>query len=117
MTADCQKSQVSLSLSVLSRARAIATLLKIAYYLRAVDRRSLRFPCRNQRHSAEGRMTLSGFILLPTFMCISQHDRRDNRARCIIVNVSQFWLRYVLVLASRCRLRFRNHRYDVYHER
>jgi len=61
-------------------------------------------------------MTLSAFILLPTFMCISQHDRRDNLARCIIVNVSQFLLRYV-VLASRCRLRFRNHRYDVYHER
>lgn len=26
-------------------------------------------------------MTLSAFILLPTFMCISRHDRRDNRAR------------------------------------
>lgn len=39
------------------------------------------------------RMTLSAFILLPTFMCISRHDRRDNRARCgFIVNVSQLLL-------------------------
>lgn len=65
--------------------------------IRAVHCRSL--SCRNQRDSTERQMTLSAFILLPTFMCISRHDRRDNRARCIIVNVSQFLLLRV-VLAS-----------------
>lgn len=48
------------------------------------------------------------FILLPTFMYISRHDRRDNPTRCIIVNVSQFLLLRV-VLASHCRLSFHNH--------
>lgn len=57
--------------------------------------------------SSVRQMILSAFILLLTFMCISRHDRRDNRARCIIVNVSQFLLLRV-VLASHCRLSFHN---------
>jgi len=77
--------------------------------IRAVHCRAL--SCRNQRDSTERQMTLFAFILLPTFMCISRHDRRDNRARCIIVNVSQFLLLRV-VLASHCRLSFHNRVWD-----
>jgi len=62
---------------------------------------------KSTRFHRERQMTLFAFILLPTFMCISRHDRRDNRARCIIVNVSQFLLLRV-VLASHCRLSFHN---------
>lgn len=62
---------------------------------------------KSTRFLRRGKTTLSAFILLLTFMCISRHDRRDNRARCIIVNVSQFLLLRV-VLASHCRLSFHN---------
>lgn len=56
------------------------------------------------RRLAERRMTLSAFILLPTFMCISRHDRRDNQ-RPLHYRECQSIVVILCVTALHCRVR------------